>query len=182
MIFLMQGCNADDEGATPPDFPPIDRGTVEANRFLMTFTLLADTSQSQTVEFYDPDGLGGSDPLEQDTIFLREPTSGQFRDYSSTIEFYENSVNVTSQIIAQGTNYAICYRGLDDRILRVGITDEDSEGKQLGLEARWSTVNSASTSKSGTLKITLNYQAARKENLCDPGVRILEAYLPYELI
>ena len=181
-VLIFSACGDDDLVDEPDDFPPVDEGDIQANRYFLTFTEFSDTSKKQTVEFYDPDGIGGSAPITQEKFDLKEPTgSASFFRYSSSIRIYNDSVEVTDQIIAQQTKYIVCYRGYDDNNMRGGPWSKDSNGVQLGIKGEWSTSDRLGNDGSGEIRVTLNYQPNGKDGLCDPGIRILDGSIPYQI-
>ena len=179
-ILIFSACGDDDLVEDPDDFPPIDRGDIQANRYFLTFVEFNDTSKKQTVEFYDPDGIGGSAPTVQEKLELKEPSASFFR-YSSSIRIFNDSVDVTNEIIAQQTEYIVCHRGYDNNNLRGGEWNNDLNGIQLGTKGEWSTLDQLGNDGSGQIRVTLNYQPTGKEGLCDPGIRILDGSVPYQI-
>jgi|GEM_PF-1364070 len=172
----------DDEGESPDPFPPVDRGTVEVNRILITFTERNDTNQSQTFEYYDRDGIGGAAPIKIDTIKLRTALN-QDIEYLSNIELFFDNQNFTNQVKTLERDYVVCYRGHNTRNLEYDRPDLDADGIILGLNTVWFTEDESGlqnpTDGTGNIYITLNYQRQAKNGLCDPGVRIFEGTLPY---
>ena len=119
LSLILMACSRNDEGGDPsPTFPPVDRGTIEANRALLTFTERDDTTQSRTFEYYDPDGIGGNAATTLDTIKLKRPIPGFSRRwYVSEIRLFQDNVEQNQGIASQETNYMICYRGQNPRNL-----------------------------------------------------------------
>lgn len=179
-VLIFSACGDDELVDEPKDFPPIDRGDIQANRYFLTFTESNDTSKSETVEFYDPDGIGGADPIIQEQLNLKRP-SGSFFRYTSSIRIFNDSVDVTDEIITQQTEYIICYRGYDVANLRGGEWNDDLNGIQLGTKGVWSTTDILGNDGSGEIRVTLNYQPTIKNGLCDPGIRILDGSVPYQI-
>ncbi len=177
---LLFACKDDDVGDEPPPFPPLDKGEIEVNRYLLTIAPKNNPNQKQTVEFYDPDGVGGTPPIIQETLLLINPT-GNFT-YTFELAMFKDSLEVTKDIIARGTSYIICYRDFNPNKIKIGSFDEDAEGVVLGTEAKLSTADEGLPDDGrGDLRITLNYQPSGKEGLCDPGVRIFEGSIPYQI-
>ena len=69
-IGLFSACINDDEGTTTPEPLPLQRGDVEVNRFVMSFTPRSGGGATQVFEFYDQDGNGGADPIKNETWTL----------------------------------------------------------------------------------------------------------------
>lgn len=181
LSLALVACGNDDD-VDDPVFPPVNRGDVEANRLKITFTLNSDSTQS-TFEFFDPDGVGGANPVIVDTIKLLKPTSGNRRQYNSSINFFNGTTPVTQEIIDKDNRYIVCYRNLNKDNLRFGNPDLDRDGINLGINGIWSTISTLGNPiNSGTIRITLNFQPLTKDGTCDPGIRILEANMPYIII
>lgn len=183
-ILLFQTACRDDDGTQPPEFPPLNRGTIEANRIQVTFSPRNDPNNQTTFEYYDMDGPGGNDPIMNETIMLNRPIVGEFFTYSCSVRIFQDNVDVTDNLRNLETSYAICYRDVDSRNLRLTDRDLDSEGKPIGLLAEFVTRDEGASSNpsngSGTLRITLNFQQ-EKDGTCDAGIRILEAPMNYQL-
>ena len=114
-----------------------------------------------------------------DTIRLEREINSD-KDFNAFIRFYDGSNDVTQQIRNRGYDYIVCYRDMDTDELRLNDRDLDVNDKRLGLESEWSTVGGIDQNVVGTVRITLNYQV-NKEGLCDAGVRIFNATVPYKL-
>ncbi len=160
-----------------PDFPPLDKGNISANRFVLSFSEVRNRDSVATYEFYAPNG----NITTADTVKLRKSNLGGFVRYESSIEIFKDNDTVTDNVKALGDRYIICYRNIDDKNLRVGDFDKDANGVSLGTTAFWSTLDESRTDGTGTIRITMNYQSSGKEGLCDPGSRILEGSLPYKI-
>lgn len=159
------------------DFPPIDRGNISANRFILSFSELSNRDSVAKYEFYAPNGT----ITTADTVKLRKSNLGGFIRYESSIDIMKDDDTLTEDVRNRGDRYIICYRNLNDKNLRVGDFDTDKDGLPLGIAAFWTTLDESSTNGTGTMRITMNYQSTRKEGLCDPGSRILEGSLPYKI-
>ena len=178
LFLFLSSCISDDEGSETPSFPDVDRGSIVANRLKITFYPRNNASQRSTFEYYDPDGSGGNAPTINETITLSMPTSGSFFDYLAEIEIMNDNDTVTSNVENLGTKYIICYRDHNPSFLRRNSSNKDSEGRDLGTETEWTTVAN-NNAGSGKIRITMNYQGASKQGVCDDGFRILEASMNY---
>lgn len=184
-IILLISCSKNADGGDPsPEFPPLDRGTIEANRALLTFTERDDTTQTQTFEYYDPDGIGGNMATILDTIKLKRPMPGISRRwYVSNIQIFQDNELKNQSIASLDRNYMICYRGQNPRNLELGAMTLDQDGFTLGLGSTWFTEDESGISNpsdgTGSIKVSMNYQKQAKTGLCDPGVLIFEAVFPY---
>ncbi|MBD99324.1 MAG: hypothetical protein CMO34_05730 [Verrucomicrobia bacterium] len=184
-VMLIISCTRNAEGGDPnPDFPPVDRGTIEANRALLTFTERDNTTQSRTFEYYDPDGIGGNSATIIDTLKLKRPTPGISRRwYLSEIQLFQDNELKNQNIAVLEKNYMICYRGQNPRNLELESMTLDQGGFTLGLGSTWFTEDESGISNpsdgTGSIRVTMNFQKQAKNGLCDPGVRIFEAVFPY---
>ena len=175
-IGLFSACINDDEGTVTPEPLPLQRGDIEVNRFIMSFTLKSGGGATQVFEFYDQDGSGGNAPLKNETWTLISGFSGGINNYNADIKFYLDAIEVTDQIEARGSNYIVCYRDMNTNNFRIGDSNFDDNGLKLGTETTWQVVSSGT----GNVKISLNYIHLNKEGLCDAGVRIFETTINYQ--
>ena len=182
LLFIFVSACGEDDFVKPQDSPGLQRGDIEANRMIITFQPRSGGGAAQSFEFYDKDGLGGNDPEINESWTLRYPSSGSTRNYSAVTRFYLDDVDVTERIEAKGENYIVCYRQGNTLNLRVQDTNLDKNGLKLGTTSNWQTLDDTGNggNGSGTLKVTLNYLHLRKEGICDAGVRIFEASIPYQ--
>ncbi|MFT6166858.1 MAG: hypothetical protein ACJASF_001551 [Vicingaceae bacterium] len=181
-IGLFSACINDDEGTVTPDPVPIDRGNVEVNRMKITLSAKTGNASTQTIEFYDPDGLGGNAPIKNEMLTLEYPISSSFKPYSGSIKFFKDSMDVTSLIKDAASRYVVCYREMDTDNLRISERNNDSDGVTFGIEALWSVIDERARGNTGNgqVKITLNYNQLQKIGLCDTGVRIFEGTINYQ--
>ena len=182
-LFLFVGafssCINDDDGTPDPDFPAINRGTVEVNRILLTWNPTGDTSNTQTFELYDPNGTGGAAPTINELITIEYPKSASFKSYDMKIHLFKDQTDVTSEIEQLGTKYIICFRGQASKNLQLNDVNNDANGRDLGTSSLWRTLDN--TPRDGDIRVTLNFQDSGKEGLCDPGIRIFEGTMNYLL-
>lgn len=172
MLFI--SCKDDDD--KDDEFPPLDRGSIEADAFQMYLTDISN-QQKDTFGF----GYKSMSGANIDTIYWNTVLNGLKR-YEVEINYFKDGVNITQQIVNQGVKYINCYREFDSRDLKLDERNLDANSNILGLESEWSVDNNSSTDGKGVIKITLNYQAQEKTNLCDSGIRIFEATVPYVII
>ncbi len=174
LAFLAISCEEDEEDE--PDFPPVDRGNVSANAYLL---LLEDIKTSEVDTFGYGSLTQGSGNF--DTIFL-DTAVNSTRRYEYSLLYFDNGQNVTTSLKQQAERYVNCFRDFDTRDIRIIEESEDSNGDKLGLDGIWAVDFNANTPGTGNFKITLNYNSLAKQgNACDPGVRIFEAIVPYKL-
>ncbi|MBL4710782.1 MAG: hypothetical protein JKY48_20350 [Flavobacteriales bacterium] len=176
-VFNFTSCIDDDDGGTP-DVPPLDKGNIEVNRIIISFTSSANTSDVRSFEYYDADGFNsGNPPSINETIELDVPASGTNLPFDSKTQLFKDNNEVTSGVENLGTKYIICYRGWAQENFRLTGINNDVSGKKLGTEVEWLLSNE---NGSGNIRITLNYLPLVKEGICDAGFRIFETTLNYQ--
>lgn len=175
VVSLLSACVVDDDGVSEPNFPEINRGSAEVNRIILTFTDKGNTSDVRSFEYYNPNG---GTPTVNELITLEYPRSG-IKTYDLEIALFKDQEEQTSIINSLDDKYIICYRDNTDANFRIGESNKDRNGVALGTDLDINTLDD--TDRDGELRITLNFQDAGKEGLCDPGVRIFEGTMNYLL-
>lgn len=172
-IVLMSFSCEKDKDEPEDENPPTDRGDVEIDSYLFIITDLS-SQEVDTFKYGDFD----TETDKYDTLRWKAVQSSE-RTYSAKIEFYNNGEEVNSKIIANEQDYIVCYWEFYTNDLEPFDISEDSDGRRLGLETKWRVIDNNESIGSGDFRITVNYQSLVKDNLCDPGVRIFEAKVPY---
>lgn len=171
-------CIDDDDSGDTPKFPVEQRGDIEVNRIILSFTSTVDTSYKRSFEYYDADGFNtGNPPSIKERVELDVPASGTNITFDSKIQLFKDNNEVTSRIENLSTRYIICYRDWAPENFRLTKSNEDENGIKLGTEAEWLVSNK---NGAGNIRITLNYLPATKEGICDAGFRIFETVLNYQ--
>ena len=183
-VITVISCYEDDNDETT-EIPPLDRGQTEVDKFIITYLNLSDYTTAEYT-YYDQDGVGGNPPSINDTIFFDRPLSSGIASsirYKAEIKLFLNEVDVTDKVITNYDNYIFCYTDYDTNELVLESRNDDPNGKELGNLTDWRSLRKAGENPSGegVIKITLNYQKGAKENLCNPGIRIIEAIKPYKI-
>ncbi|NUM31916.1 MAG: hypothetical protein HUU47_06295 [Bacteroidetes bacterium] len=168
VYFLLVGYACND--TSKPTLPTDD------NKVITTLKLeLKDTLSGSLFSFFyrDPDGVGGSLPIQLDTIKLDTQ-----RVYKSTLKILNetnpNSVtDVSSEIKTEASNYIICYT-ISNTNLVISRTDTDGT-YPLGLESIWNTKKSSS----GILNVKLKHQLNLKNGSCEPGETEISVDFPF---
>lgn len=164
-----------DKDEPETQFPPTDRGDVQIDSYLFMLTDVS-TQELDTFRYGDFD----TETALYDTIRWETFASSQ-KAYSAKIEFFFEGESVNSDIIANEQDYIVCYRGYSTYDLRITGLGKDSDNRTLGLESDWQAVNNNNSRGAGEIYITVNYQPQEKDGLCDPGVLIFEANVPYQI-
>ena len=153
-LGLFSACINDDDGTPVPEQQPIERGNIDANRFIISFTPKSGGGATRDFEFYDPDGNGGNTPIKSEKWLLNSGFSGGILNYDASIEFYLDSLEVTDQIESLGTSYIVCFREMNT--VNMALNDyynRDANDKKLGTETSWRVIQQGT----GSVKVTLNY-------------------------
>lgn len=102
-------------------------------------------------KFDDPDGDGGEPPTIQNKTLERNT------NYSGVIKLWNGSVDppeeVTPEVRAENSSHQVFYQ-TDVEGLTIGYTDQDADGKPVGLNTRVSTKEKAA----GTLTVVLRHE------------------------
>lgn len=171
LATAITGCKKDDD-----DQPRL----VENEEELITSVFVnykdSSTSINEVAKFRDPDGEGGNDPIQFDTIRL---TKG--KTYEVSIEFLDESNpldidDITAEVREEGAEHLICFEV--DANSGVTITKTDSDGQYpIGLTSEWMTDLTAMPFN-GILKLTLKHQPDVKDGTCAPGDTDVEINFP----
>ncbi len=145
-IWFMASCAKDDNRVNNPP---------NQNDEELITSLLVELSAggaSQTYAFRDPDGPGGNDPVQWDTLRLQAGVSAQVR-LSFLDESKDTTEDITLEIMDEAEDHQVFFtpQGVS---ISITVTDTDSNGNLLGLESSWT----ASSAGTGTLTITLKHQ------------------------
>ncbi len=175
--LMTVACDKDDDD--DQDDQGVNTGSIHPNRIIFNIVDKLDSTNSGSFELYDTDGVGGNAPQVIDSIYFRvEPTSSG-ATYNGSLQFFENTNEVTSQIAALSDKYMICYRDFDFNELAVGLLDKDQNNIQLGLNGEWF---AKIKNRAGRIRITMNYNIQPKDGTCNAGVRVYEGYIPYRIL
>ena len=188
-IFLlsigMAACEEEkDDG--PDDFPPLDTGPTQVDEMVVIFTQSTSNANVyvDSAVIRDLDGPGGNPPQIIDSLqLLWFDSFNNYVSYNARIKFFNNGRRVDSIITNNAQDFIICFRDFQTQELLRVRSNQDIDGFDLGTTSDWVTDGGPSnTSGVNEIRITLNYQPLRKNGLCDAGVLIFDADLPYRLI
>jgi hypothetical protein len=154
-VILLAACKPDN---------PIDPNEEEViTKVQLTFTDVANSSNTSTASFSDPDGPGGNGPTQFDTIRLDSGTV-----YNAVIALYDESDpgdihNITTEVQEEATEHIFCYTPTG---VSVVITRTDSDGSHpIGITSQWQAVSPGG----GTVRVELRHQPDLKDGSCTPG-------------
>lgn len=178
LAIISLSCSKDDDDEDLL-VTPVNRGNIFPNKMEFILTSKSDTTQSATYTYYDPDGVGGADPITADTaIFTIAPGASQ-ASYIGKLNLYRDNTLLNSQIIANDFRYMICYREFNFFELAVSSYGQDRNGNRLGLNSEWL---AKIRDRKGSIKVTMNFNQQPKDGIaCDAGSRVYEAYLPFSV-
>ena len=114
-------------------------------------------------------------------VTVEEITLQQGKTYTASVQFFNETEtpteDITEEIEAEAEEHLICYEFT--AAIDYEITDEDDNGKEIGINSIWVTDNSNST---GELVITLKHQpdikASNDGTNCNLGETDVEATFP----
>ena len=120
-------------------------------------TLLDTTTQKAiTCSFRDPDGVGGNDPIQLDTLTMDNNVV-----YRMSIQVFNEkanpSIDLTPEILAKGTEHQFFFASTINDVLYQYL-DADSLGNPIGIQGLLQTGNIGS----GTFSVILKHQPSSK--------------------
>lgn len=155
LVLILASCKPDN---------PVDPNEEEViTKVQLTFTDSATGSNTFMVTYSDPDGDGGSAPVQFDSIRL---DSGGV--YNVSIALYDESdaqnvVNITSEVLEESDQHLFCYTASG---ATVGVLKTDSDGTfPIGVTTRWT----AGMPGVGSMRVELRHQPDGKDGTCNPG-------------
>ena len=136
---------------------------------------ISDGTSENLFAYSDPDGNGGFPP-EADTIKLAPNTT-----YGMAVSFLDesgNGVNLTSKILTEADYHLVCYEISNNLMSNLNVTDQDSNGDPLGLQASWVTTDSSEGAMVLSLKVRPDKSVTAP---CNTGETAVEATFPVEV-
>jgi len=173
MILLSWSCKKDDSS---PKRPPV--GTNEGEVITSVIVQVSDSAgiwPSQSFMFRDPDGAGGSPPLQFDTI--RIPVLKTLLVHLILLDETKSPADtISNDILDEAVNHLFFFEhtGVD---ITTTYLDSDSNGLPLGLETKWITGSAAT----GTSRIILKHQPGVKDGTITPGATDVDITFNCEL-
>jgi len=153
-MLLLPGCDNED-----PE--PVNEEEVITT---VTVTLTPLTGSVVTLRYFDADGDAGS---AQPEITVSGPLAANMM-YTGSVEFLNETESpaedVTEEIVEEADEHLLCYE-VEGITLTVVATDEDSEGRPLGLTTQWQ----AGAAGTGSVTVLLRHQPGTKTGDCPGG-------------
>ena len=170
MAIAISACKNDDEIVKKPEAPE-NEGEV-----ITTMTLIlqdsANTSNVKKFTFRDPDGKGGNNYTQFDTIKL-DANKTWFASVVLLNETASPADTISNEVLEEGADHLFCLT--TDKIdVTITKTDKDKNGLGIGLLSTWKT----NATGNGSIKITLNHQPGIKDGSCDKGDTDIEVNFP----
>jgi hypothetical protein len=159
-LFIMQGCKKD-EDLVPVPLPINEPELITTLK--LEFTDSSNTSNKVTVIFKDPDGDGGNEPTQFDSLKL-QANKTWFFETTLLNESVNPPENITEEILEEADDHLFVY-SLSGINSTVQITDKDSKNLPLGLKGTWRT-GGASV---GNTTVILKHQPGIKDGSADKG-------------
>ena len=155
LVIVMSGCKDPDT--------PVDPNEEE----LITKVVLQFTETSgamRQVVYSDPDGDGGNNAVQFDTIRLDSGMTYQTRVFLYDESDVNDVENITDEVLEEAAEHLFCYTPSG---ANVGIITTDTDGTfPVGIETEWV----ANGPSSGTVRVELRHQPdGQKDGTCTPG-------------
>ena len=173
LLSLATSCKKDDDDPTNPNPTPNESELITTIK--LQFTDSANVQPNVTFAFRDPDGDGGADPVQFDTIRLAANTT-----YFATILLLDESQSpadtISNEVAEEAADHMFFFANSGVNIATT-YTDSDVNGLPVGLATRWVT----GTPGTGTSTITLKHQPGVKDGTQAPGETDVEVQFRSEV-
>lgn len=153
LALMFTACSKDDSSPNQPVNPNEEEliTTVELH-----FTNLADTTQTSVFAFRDPDGPGGSTPVQFDTLMLQ--AGAQYRVNILLLDESGSAVeDITEEVEEEGADHQFFFT-YTAPVSDIVYDDTDVNGDPIGLTTLWTT----GVAGSGTVLLELKHQPGVK--------------------
>ena len=165
-VALFSGCKKDkDEDAVPTPPPPTNEEEV-ITTFTLYFIDSANSLNTTSATFRDPDGDGGSAYTQFDTINLM-PNKTYYAQLVILNETTSPADTISNEILNEGNDHMFFYT-VSGANATVVITDLDTNTPTplpIGLQSKWRT----GATSTGTSQIILKHQPGVKDGTITPG-------------
>lgn len=142
----------------------------------LVFTDSATNTAAGTFTWSDPDGIGGNNPTQIDTIQLNAS-----KVYTVALMVYAlhdgtHEENITADILAEKNDHLFVYKNITGN-LSVVVTDKDDNNLPIGIESKWVT----GTFSSGSVNVLLRHQPGVKDGSETPGDTDVDVTFPVNI-
>ncbi len=174
MGLIFFSCKKDKDLQPLP--PPVTNAPELITSMKLLFTDSANSANTASAFFNDPDGPGGNPPVQFDTIKL-QPN----KTYLVTLLLFDQTKNpvdtISKEIWKERDDHQFFFKHTGVNITTYYM-DTDSKSLPVGLSTKWRT----GSLSSGTSKITLKHQAGVKNGTETPGETDVEVTFQSKLI
>lgn len=158
MVMGAQACK--DENPNPDDQPVDETELITTAKLVITDSA---TGISNAFVFSDPDGEGGNNPVQFDSILLSAN-----RTYTCKVILLDESKtpadSISNEVIEEAEDHLFVFQTTISG-LRIQTTDKDNNNLPLGIRSLWRTTSAGS----GTVQVKLKHQPGVKTGSPDPG-------------
>lgn len=135
----------------------------------------ATNAPAGTFTWSDPDGIGGSNPTQIDTVKLAAN-----KTYLTDIMVYakhdDHEDNITAEILEEKNDHLFVFKNITAN-LTILITDKDDNNRPIGLKSKWTT----GASSNGSVNIVLRHQPGVKDGTETPGDTDIDVVMPVQV-
>lgn len=155
-----------------PDDNDHDHEHDAVTKVQLSFVDSATNNAAGTFTWDDPDGIGGNNPTQIDTIQL---TANKTYRVSAMLysKHEDHEDNLTAEILEEKNDHLFVYKNISGNVT-VQITDKDDNNLLIGLETKWATGGSSS----GSVNIVLRHQPGVKDGTETPGDTDVDIVFP----
>ncbi|MBL7779435.1 MAG: hypothetical protein JNK66_14235 [Chitinophagales bacterium] len=142
----------------------------------LMFTDSATNTSVGTFTWADPDGIGGNNPTQIDTIKLNASNVYLVNIMVYALHDGVHEHNVTADILNEKNDHLFLYKNIIGN-LAVNATDKDDNNLPVGVESKWIT---GSTSV-GQVNVVLRHQPGTKNGTETPGDTDVDITFPLQI-
>lgn len=141
----------------------------------LAFIDSATNSPFGTFTWADPDGIGGNNPTQIDTITLLAGNTYRV-NISVFAQHDSHEDNITADILNEKNDHLFVYKNIIGN-LSIQITDKDDNNLPIGIETKW--ISGASSI--GQVNILLRHQPGIKNGTESPGDTDVDITMPLQV-
>jgi hypothetical protein len=142
----------------------------------LVFTDSATNTAAGTFTWSDPDGIGGNNPTQIDTIQLNASKVYNAALMVYTLHDGTHEQNITADILAEKNDHLFVFKNIAGN-LSVEATDKDDNNFPIGVESRWVT----GAASIGSVNILLRHQPGVKDGSETPGDTDVDVTFPVNI-
>ena len=142
----------------------------------LVFTDSATNTAAGTFTWSDPDGIGGNNPTQIDTIQLNASKVYNAALMVYTLHDGTHEQNITADILTEKNDHLFVFKNITGN-LSVEATDKDDNNFPIGVESRWVT----GAASNGSVNILLRHQPGVKDGNETPGDTDVDVVFPINI-